>query len=84
MCLYVCACVVLCACARVTLDVCMCARTHAACAKIIKNLPTGMWNMQMYGMTHEWMTSCDTIMNVLVLSDLCTPSKSLDFEGGHT
>ena len=38
MCMYVCARVGLCACARVTLDVCMCARTHAACTKNIKNL----------------------------------------------
>ena len=41
-----------------------------------------MWNMQMYGMTHEWMISCAMIMNVLVLSDPRTPSKSLDLKGG--
>ena len=38
--------------------------------------------MQMYCMTHEWMTSCGMIMNVLVLGDRRTPSKSLAFEGG--
>ena len=36
--------------------------------------------MQVYVMTHERMTTCGMIMNVLVLSDHRSPSKSLDFE----
>ena len=47
---------------------------------IVFGYPTGTCNMQVYVMTHERMTSCGMIMNVLVLSDHRSPSKSLDFE----